>query len=630
MRTRWQAGLALAAALGLAHLVNAQRSPAGEPVGQMPAIVSVALELVQGERADRGLLLVTAAPERTLPQAFEYPYETGTVTVSDTGRNGDRRRGDGIYSALVPFNAARFQRDLTARLQRLPAARLTPPPALSTRFTPLGGNARRLRQAAAAARADLTAIPAPRESLLRDSRQALAAIGDLRLRRSREAFRIEPSGNLLTAQIFGIRVPIDIFFTSQIAPGDVIPDRSLVITDLAVVKDATRTYDLCHKGNPNGIWTFKHLVTQMANTPETGITPEQFVWNWLSLSQFPQETNNIISAPRPAYTAKLRDDWVNFQQGGSTTPLLDLDKAPFRLLAIVARPDLGSGGGGYGGGSAGEMRFVFGVVDPAAPCSAPLQSTVIFEYRVDRPSCSAIKSWTQSWFDLSDSGLIMGGSYNQALEQLTQQVVVAGANASQLPNRNAISQVRTNDLVGGPWTLFEYRLVPNGLTNSGNLDLDTVKQTPSITFHSGAGQPPLAAWLNANQAAILANGHTVPTTIGLGVPFLGADAPTNNSTTFTWTGTPGVTGANAAQVLSNFSTATCNGCHDVDTGTLFTHIKPRPAGAPAQLSTFMVEPNDPNNLIEDDVERRQRFMADSLNSQCFFLHMRKLPKAFVH
>lgn len=626
----WRTGLALAAALGLAHFVNAQNSTsAAELVGEMPAIASVALELPENDRANRALLLVTAAPERGLPRAFAYPYEQGTVTVSDTGREGDRRGGDGVYSAYVPFNPVKLQRELAAKLQRLPAARFALSPPLSTRFTPLGRDGRRAMQSAAAtARAQPAAA---REILMRDARQAVAAIGDTRLRRSREVFRIERGQGVLLARLFGIRVPIDIFFTTTVQPGQIDPERSLVITDLAVVRDQVRTYDLCQSfGNPNGVWTFKHLVTQMANTTKTGITPEQFVWNWLSLSQFPQETNNIISGARPAYTAKLRDDWVNFQQGGSTTPLLDLDKAPFRLLAIVARPDLGSSGGGYGGGSAGEMRFVFGVVDPAAPCSAPLQSTVIFEYRVDRATCSAIKGWTQSWFDLSDGGLVLGNSYNQALEQLTQQVVLAGTNPSQLPNRNAISQVRTNDLIGGPWTLFEYRLVPTGLTNAGDLDLDTVKQTPSITFHSGPGQAQLASWLNANQPAILANSYTVPTTVGLGVPFLGAESPTNNDTTFTWTNTPGVTGSNAAQVLSNFSTGTCSACHTGATGTAFTHIKPRPQLAPTQLSTFMFEPNDPSNLIEDDIERRQRFMADTLNSQCFFIHMNKLPKAFVH
>jgi hypothetical protein len=425
-------------------------------------------------------------------------------------------------------------------------------------------------------------------------------------------------------------VPIGLIIPPSVFPAQINPDKSLVITDLNVVRDPTRTFDPCNNfGNPDGVWTFKHLVTQMANTPMTGVTPEAFVKQWLSLSAFPQEANNFISPPRPALIAQLRNAWLA-QSGGTT---LDLNKAPFRLLAIVARPDLGAppGTGGYTSGSAGELRFVFGVLRPNQPCGAIQQSTVIFEYAVPIRGCAPTKSWIQKWFDLSNASLVLGSpAYNQQVELLTQQVVVAGANPAQLPNRNAISQIRTNDLVGGPWTLFEYRLDSNAQSNPGFLDLVTVKQTPDIGFRV-AKVGALRQWMSIPQvnADIQANRHTVPAFLpSNGDPFLGAQAPTSNNLAFTWVTPQSIAPPLNAGIVAKFSVATCNGCHTGDTATAFTHIKPRTFNVAAILSAFM---RDPGNPGEDDLERRQRFMADALNAPCFAIHVaQNLPPAFVH
>jgi hypothetical protein len=301
------------------------------------------------------------------------------------------------------------------------------------------------------------------------------------------------------------------------------------------------------------------------------------------------------------------------------------------LLAIVARPDLGAppGTGGYTSGSAGELRFVFGVLRPNQPCGAVQQSTVIFEYAVPITGCRPTKAWIQRWFNLSNAGLILGSpAYNQQVEVLTQQVVVAGANPAQTPNRNAISQIRTNDLIGGPpWILFEYRLDTGAQSNPGHLDLVTVKQTPDFGFRTGAKLASLRQWMIANQGDILAHRHTVPASLANGDPFLGAQAPTPTAA-FTWVTPAAFAPPLNPTIVSNFSTATCNGCHAGDTATQFTHIKPRLALNPTTLSSFMRN-SFPN--VEDDLERRQRFMADALNAPCFVIHLaQNLPPAFVH
>ena len=49
-----------------------------------------------------------------------------------------------------------------------------------------------------------------------------------------------------------------------------------MIRDPAVVTDPTRTWDPCtNAGNANGVWTFNHLMTQMANQPRSGIDPSR-------------------------------------------------------------------------------------------------------------------------------------------------------------------------------------------------------------------------------------------------------------------------------------------------------------------------------------------------------------------
>ena len=119
----------------------------------------------------------------------------------------------------------------------------------------------------------------------------------------------------------------------------------------------------------------------------------------------------------------------------------------------------------------------------------------------------------------------------------------------------------------------------------------------------------------------------MPNSLPVVRPFLGAEAPTANNTAFTWTNT-NFPSPVPPVALTNFSVSTCNGCHAGDTATAFTHIKPRPPLSAATLSTFM---RDPPNPMEDDLERRQRFMADALNSPCFLLPIaQKLPIAFVH
>src|SRR5690606_1273759 len=113
--------------------------------------------------------------------------------------------------------------------------------------------------------------------------------------------------------------------------------ESLMITDKSVVQDPKRTYDPCTgTGNADGVWTFKHLMTEMANEPRSGLTPEDFTLEFLLTWLFPRDINSDLVTERPAMWDTVVEPWL-LASGGRT---LDLDKAPFRLLAIVNRLDL--------------------------------------------------------------------------------------------------------------------------------------------------------------------------------------------------------------------------------------------------------------------------------------------------
>ncbi|MDF7776594.1 hypothetical protein P1X14_15160 [Sphingomonas sp. AOB5] len=562
---------------------------------------------MMGPTGTDALLLVRPSPQRDLPPGFAYPYEGDRmVAVNDQGRDGDRRRGDGLYSGRVQFDRARFEQDVQRAAQRLESRKTMAPPGRSLRFD-------RARK--------VTTVDARthRASVLQQAREGLVALRNPKGRRSGELFRVNRAGAVAEAHILDRRVPLDLLGSALTDPSDIIPGRSLVITDLQVIADPTRTFDPCqNQGNPDGVWTFKHLVTQIANQSATGVTPLTIARALIELPGAPQQVNGFTVPMRPG----LVNSVVGWPKDADGEYILDL--FPARLLAIVSRTDLATGG--YGGGG-GELRFVFGMAE--APCGPAEPSTIILEFRVNKASCASKQGWAQQWLALSDPdlGIGTGSAYNQQLAQMTESVVHAGANPLQSPNRSALGQIRTNDRAYGPWALFEYGLIPTGQPNPGQLRMTTVKQTPDISFkQTPAGAAQLASYIAANEAALLANSHVVPALLPGGAPFLGGEAPTFNNGSFSWTSTLFQTPVNG-QALFNFSIATCNGCHTGDTSGTFTHINPRVTGTQSGLSPFM---RDPGNPAEDDIERRQRMMADTLNLICPLLPVGAvLPGGFV-
>ncbi|MEM6457267.1 MAG: hypothetical protein AAF772_19415, partial [Acidobacteriota bacterium] len=390
-------------------------------------------------------------------------------------------------------------------------------------------------------------------------------------------------------------------------------DGSLMIVDPDVITDPTRTLNPCTgAGTPGGAWTFARLMTDMANQPLTGIHPSVFVEDWVSSWLVNQTVNGFTANARPAMAAII-NDW-RARSGGYK---LDLNKAPFRLLAIVNRADLRdttTGGGGYGGGgggtsflNAGEGRFIFGLVDVNTRGCSPQPFSVIFEYGVPLTRCTSVRDWAKKWLDLPSHGPIGSPAYNAALQDLTDVFATANANPRK-PNGNAINQVRTNEIaLANPWELREFRLLdptPSLLSTTTNVGTphDSFNHTPVVNNIIN-GITPLATTLTPN-----------PQTTFMGATCAGGALPL----TF-WDGVPSI----ATGQRFPFSLGTCNGCHGRETDTNFVHVDPSTPGLPATLSNFLIgaSVNDPVNCLVsrffDDLDRRENDLNSLASIACF-------------
>ncbi len=410
-------------------------------------------------------------------------------------------------------------------------------------------------------------------------------------------------------------------------------EESLAITDLAVVQDPTRTNDVCHPGadNPDGVWTFKHLMAEMA--VGSGLSTHDFVVDWLENWLTDDTVNGDVIPKRQLMFNRVILPWANASGiSASLSPSgvltlggeLDLDQAPFRLSAIINRIDLGEtvdGPSGYGGGTtsqpttAGELRFVFGVQN--LDTCATQSFSVIFEYGVPLEGCSAVKQWAIDWTQLNDSSFAGRFTipWRDHLETLTESVVVHGA-APTKGNQNAINQIRTNEnALNFQWEFREFTLTDEDpiagtdIPSDGPLRPHTVAMTPDDTEYDDFSDARIDDFV-LTEPSIGGPGvvlSTVPTAISTAPSSLGT-VLTNCSASYSvpfsfdgdefrggnsFTASPthwrvdAVDPADLREVCAReqFSLNTCNGCHFSDTDTFFFHVNP--TTSPAALSGFM-------------------------------------------
>ena len=115
-----------------------------------------------------------------------------------------------------------------------------------------------------------------------------------------------------------------------------------MITSLAVVQNPARTWDPCDplNGTKMGAWTFGFLMSNICNQTVTGINPGDFTRDFMRSWEFSQTINSDVVAARPNVKTQVVNDWLTKSAITVGLGKLDLAIAPFRLCAIVGRPDL--------------------------------------------------------------------------------------------------------------------------------------------------------------------------------------------------------------------------------------------------------------------------------------------------
>ena len=387
----------------------------------------------------------------------------------------------------------------------------------------------------------------------------------------------------------------------QVRNQDKIIPHCLMITDLKVVNDP--------RASQGGKWSFGYLMRAMANTPATGIVPEEFVRRWLAHWEHDQSINGFTVRKREDIQTVI-DSWPKQSDGR-----LDLDRAPFRLLAIVNRLDLRNnlvlGVPRVGGGGAGEGRFVYCWVNESG---APQNFTVNFEFAVKRKTFEEVQQWAKRWYDLKD--LTMGSAeFLQALEAVTEQFAAAAADPEQPPAGSALAQLRTNEIaLGALWELREFQL---DTRNSGYLRQVTVKQNPDISFDNGQV---LLDFVTRDQSDILGKRHAIPVEFPAGKPLLAGSSLMRVN--FRWK-LPDTAPPELEPARHLFALHTCNGCHFAETNTQFVHVIPRRADESARLSQFLKTP------LTGDLDLREQDLGALVETGRSYEEQR-LPLQFVH
>lgn len=368
---------------------------------------------------------------------------------------------------------------------------------------------------------------------------------------------------------------------------DIDIERVLMITDLKVVEHPIYT----DPKSPAPYWTFKHLMTQMSGK----VPPSKFVENWLNQWLEDQTVGHGVAVARSAMNDLIIAPWRKASGGGK----LDLNKAPFKLLAIVNRMDLRSVDGTEVR-SAGEGRLVFGTLDSEGK---PLGRGfyIIFEYNLAASNLHELNQWATKWERLQ-AHPIESRRYSDELSKITRSFT-----DRQLgPDKHSfhLNQVRTNEVaLGRPWELREFKII---------------QDQPTLTQVPVAGTPDFEFFNNTKQGRQTL-GAILQLMDGLPDSILGSSAPTPF-------GVPWKPANVTSDQRHQFALFTCSGCHHTETDALFTHIAfpednnlPDSLGNQAALSGFLtgIKVKDPldDSITRkfNDLERRQIDFAELLN-----------------
>lgn len=415
-------------------------------------------------------------------------------------------------------------------------------------------------------------------------------------------------------------------------------DHSLLITNLAVVEDSTRTWNSCtQKGNVDGPWTFKTIMKQLASTDPSHIandsTVSAFVLNWLNTWLSKKIINGDTVTSRQRMQNKIIQPWLDKSfEGGAPAGQLDMRFAPFKLTAIVNRFDMRFNGTVS---KVGQARIVFCLINSA--CTNKEEFNVIFEYAVPIVKCNDMHAYELEWYNLKDSVLGSPG-YNAALQHITDRFTLCGTSITK-PNQSSLNQIRTNEIAIAPisdqrWQLREFIL--DSVTHQ--LKQTTVKKEPQKKYNAkvdNADVQRMANFVNINSGF---NGMSFfyPDSLN-GFPFIAGSAIIDNPPcgdsipkVYHWDGADKTKPSSfivSSTKRQTFSQSTCSGCHSGETQTGFTQIDPVFFGKEATLSGFLSGKagrngsfdydGDPNNGVLTVKDPAQRPALNNITLRTF-------------
>lgn len=344
---------------------------------------------------------------------------------------------------------------------------------------------------------------------------------------------------------------------------DVTIDRwkELLVIHRSVLMDRRARNDV-----PHAPWSFRTRMEELAG--DTGVA--SFVASWIDQWRTVERVGPDAApvTPRPAAPAILAH--------------ADLDRLPFRLIAIVNRLDLRTG----------ELRFVYTATDATG---AALAMTVIVE--VPYPATRAPEEWAAKWHALAAEPF--GASYSDALAALTTEITSA---ADPRGIRVRTNEIALGEDAGMPWELREFAL--DRVAYGRRLVQVPLVTTPRMDL---ARSPSLDSWIRENEARVRAGNHVLPGPFQAGA----AEVPTP---WFRW---------DSAELPNDlreaFSTSTCSGCHGGERQgdpLRFQHLAPFDAPGPyygsqtgeTQVSRWLHDPSG----RDDELGRRSRLLARAL------------------
>ncbi len=448
--------------------------------------------------------------------------------------------------------------------------------------------------------------------------------------------------------------------------------KELLITDLSVIESAEETtFDSSHPSGASkrGAWSFGRLIHNMLpqGDRDSASAASQFAYSWLGQWESNQQPNALV-VPVSGARSRIRDFVIEPWKLASgcvagtsdADCVLDMGKAPFRLVAIVYRPDLRKLGTATDPGHAGEGRFVFNLLVDGKP----VKETVIFEYSLPIFTNMHVLTWAYRFHLLGS--FPFGGAYNTLLRNITNGFSGADQDPRR-PNGNALNQLRTNEVVlkhragcASPavppalcppaestafptqklWELREFHLTTSGLVQAPvaqepSRDFDTVvRKDGTRVIGTGTRSNELAKWMLDNADAIYTNKHTVPAAWLANSSYVGSGVSAWGATTgFKYTA-PDATVTPVPEALRNaFALQTCSGCHrheaNTATGAIanptFLHITDPRALDPAEANdqaAIAAAAGTRNTIVSDFLAKEIAVGGPRYNDLTNLLHVK--------